>query len=106
MYDFVKTYDKDLSFAPEANPVLLNDDGTPRAFYYGTDAKFTEFNSDEMASREGSYFFAENRENAAASPMEKRKLAEYKAKIYGKIKKKSQWLRPSTFPDFDIKGFK
>ncbi len=34
--------------------------------YHGTSARFTQFDPDEMSPREGSYFFAENREDAAA----------------------------------------
>ena len=84
LYEFVKSYDKDFSPAPEVNKVLLNDDGTPKIFYHGTEAKFTEFSPDEMSSREGSYFFAENREDAAAYGkniynvyLSARKLADY-----------------------------
>ena len=66
LYELVKSFDKDFSPAPEVNEVLLNSDGTPKVFYHGTDVKFTEFKPEEIASREGSYFFAENREDAAA----------------------------------------
>lgn len=66
LYEFVKTYDKDFVTAPTVNEVLLNADGTPKVFYHGTGARFTEFNPDEMSSVEGSYFFAENREDAQA----------------------------------------
>ena len=33
LYQLVKTFDKDFSAAPEVNPILLNDDGTPKVFY-------------------------------------------------------------------------
>ncbi len=62
----VKTFDKDFTPASSVNKALLNNDGTPKVFYHGTNAKFTEFSPDEIAEREGSYFFAENREDAAA----------------------------------------
>ena len=65
LFDFVKQKDK--NFTP--NPVdqhLVNEDGTPKKFYHGTNEKFTEFNPDEIALREGSFFFAENREDAKA----------------------------------------
>ena len=64
---------------------------------------FSNSIDDSMSNRS---LLANALESVAASPMEKQKLAEYKAKIYGKIKKKSQWLRPSTFPDFNIKKVK
>jgi len=35
LYLFVKRYDGDFTPAKEVNPVLLNDDGTPRVFYHG-----------------------------------------------------------------------
>lgn len=66
LYNFVKTYDKDFSPAPTVSEAVLNEDGTPNVFYHGTNARFTEFKSEEIALREGSYFFAENREDAAA----------------------------------------
>ena len=66
LYQLVKTFDKEFSAAPEVNPILLNDDGTPKVFYHGTNENFTEFRPEEMSSVEGSYFFAENREDAAA----------------------------------------
>lgn len=64
---FAAVKSKDASFTPKpVNPVLLNDDGTPRVFYHGTDSSFTEFKASEFGSREGSYFFAQNYEDAAA----------------------------------------
>ena len=65
LFDFVKTYDKE--FKPKSvNPALLNEDGTPKVFYHGTNAEFWEFKAEEMSHREGSYFFAENKEDAEA----------------------------------------
>ncbi len=59
--------DKDKSFNPKpVSPVLLNDDGTPKVFYHGTGADFTTFSTDEIDPREGSFFFAENKEDAQA----------------------------------------
>ena len=51
LYSLVKTYDKSFHPAPEANPLLLNKDGTPRVFYHQTNARFTEFNTKNQ--REG-----------------------------------------------------
>ena len=66
LYALVKTFDKDFSAAPNVSEAVLNEDGTPKVFYHGTNAEFTEFKPEEIAAREGSYFFAENREDAAA----------------------------------------
>lgn len=66
LYEFVKTFDKEFTPAPEVDKVLLNEDGTPKVFYHGTGARFTEFDPNEIAFNEGTYFFAENREDAAA----------------------------------------
>lgn len=60
----VKTYDKDFTAAHDVSPELLNEDGTPKVFYHGTMYDFTEFRSEEISPAEGSYFFAENREDA------------------------------------------
>lgn len=42
LFNFVKSYDKEFSPKP-VNPVLLNEDGTPKVFYHGTRANFTTF---------------------------------------------------------------
>ena len=42
LFDLVKQYDQE--FSPNTvNPVLLNEDGTPKVFYHGTRDLFTEF---------------------------------------------------------------
>ena len=64
LYSLVKTYDKDFTAAHDVSPELLNEDGTPKVFYHGTMYDFTEFRSEEISPAEGSYFFAENREDA------------------------------------------
>ena len=65
LFALVKQYDKD--FSPKsANTMLLDENKQPRVFYHGTDAKFDEFSPDEIAAREGSFFFAENKEDAKA----------------------------------------
>lgn len=43
LYSFVKRYDKDFTPAREVSSALLNADGTPKIFYHGTKANFTEF---------------------------------------------------------------
>lgn len=43
VYDLVKQYDKDFKPGREVNPAFLNDDGTPKVFYHGTDATFDVF---------------------------------------------------------------
>ncbi len=75
LFEFVKKHDKNFEkdskkpvyFNPKpVNPILLNEDGTPKVFYHGTSQRFTEFRPEEMSSQEGSYFFAENKEDAQA----------------------------------------
>ncbi len=73
IFDFVKKNDKlfesdskdPIYFDPKpANPLFLNEDGTPKVFYHGTGEQFTVFDPAEMRDREGSFFFAENRQDA------------------------------------------
>ncbi len=65
LVEIVKKYDE--NYKPKTvDKVLLNENGTPKVFYHGTNETFTEFKSEEMSSREGSYFFAENKEDAKA----------------------------------------
>lgn len=45
LFSFVKQYDKEFNPKP-VNPVMLNDDGTPKVFYHQTKADFTIFNTD------------------------------------------------------------
>lgn len=65
LFALVKEYDEEFKPKP-VNKILLNDDGTPKVFYHGTNEKFTTFSYDEMAPMEGSFFFAENKEDAEA----------------------------------------
>ncbi len=67
LYEFVKTYDKDFSSAPEVSEAVLNDDGTPKVFYHGTNAEFTEFDLAKSGSNfgavsEGMFFFTDKKE--------------------------------------------
>jgi len=65
LFDFVKQNDKNFNHNP-ANEALINEsDGTPKVFYHGTGAEFNAFSFDELSSREGAFFFVENREDAA-----------------------------------------
>ena len=43
LYEYVKTNDKSLKPGREVDPAFLNDDGTPKVFYHGTDATFDAF---------------------------------------------------------------
>ncbi len=64
LHRFVKRFDE--NFSPKSvNPVLLNEDGTPKVFYHGTSRQFSIFDPAEMSHKEGSYFFAENKEDAS-----------------------------------------
>lgn len=65
MFALVKQFDKDFSSNP-VNPALLNEDGTPKVVYHGTNADFTVFNS-----KDGTYWFSES-EDYAEAMMEER----------------------------------
>lgn len=57
---------KDKNFRPKpVHPALLNEEGTPKVFYHGTGSEFYEFSTEQIGAREGSFFFAENPEDAA-----------------------------------------
>lgn len=45
---------------------VVDANGEPLVVWHGTDGNFTEFKQEEMREREGSFFFAENREDAKA----------------------------------------
>lgn len=64
LFDFVKQKDKD--FNPKPASKVVNEDGTPMVVYHGTSDTFTEFKHSELSDREGSFFFAQNREDAEA----------------------------------------
>ncbi len=57
LFSFVKQYDKEFNPKP-VNPVMLNDDGTPKVFYHSTNENFTVFKKGERAglSGKGIYF--------------------------------------------------
>ena len=64
LYEFVKGYDQEFTTAPEISPLLLNEDGTPKVFYHGTNAEFNTFEKGHKRTRgrlnfgEGFYFAA------------------------------------------------
>lgn len=69
LYALVKQYDKD--FKPKAvNPALLNEDGTPKVVYHGTNSEaFTVFDSDKSGRVKKNvlgdgYYFAAEKESA------------------------------------------
>lgn len=69
LYALVKRYDKD--FKPKAvNPALLNEDGTPKVIYHGTNSEaFTVFDSDKSGRVKKNvlgdgYYFAAEEESA------------------------------------------
>ncbi len=83
LFELVKENDKDFHYRP-VDPVLLNSDGTPKVFYHGATEDLTAFDSDQIASDEGSFLFFENREEAQAYGenvfevyLQGRKLADY-----------------------------
>ena len=73
LLDFVKTYDAEFTSAPEVNPALLNEDGTPKVVYHGTKAgDFTVFDKDRIgsgatlfASQGKGFYFTENKDVAS-----------------------------------------
>lgn len=48
LYALVKQYDSKFDPKP-VNSILLNEDGTPKVFYHGTNKHFTEFKPNEIA---------------------------------------------------------
>lgn len=71
LYSLVKTYDKEFHAGEEVNPALLNEDGTPKVFYHGTDAEFTVFDPERFNTREPSgdyvgegFFFSTDKNTA------------------------------------------
>lgn len=72
LYEFVKTYDKDFTPAPEVSEYVLNDDGTPRVFYHGTNADFNIFDLEKSGANfgkvsEGLFFFTSKKDSYPGS---------------------------------------
>ena len=66
LYDLVNTFDKEFSPAPEVNEYMLNEDGTPKVFYHGTNADFTVFDLKKSGANfgvvsEGMFFFTDKK---------------------------------------------
>ena len=53
LYGFVKQFDKEFTPAPEVSEYVLNEDGTPKVFYHGSDELFTTFGYDKIGSATG-----------------------------------------------------
>ena len=53
LYGLVKTYDKDFSPAPEVSKYVLNEDGTPKVFYHGTESQFDTFSYGKIGEATG-----------------------------------------------------
>ncbi len=64
LYEFVKTFDKDFSPAPPVSKVVLNEDGTPKVFYHGTNADFSVFKESSDGALGKGIYFAESKEYA------------------------------------------
>lgn len=61
LFEIVKTYDKEISPKP-VNPALLNEDGTPKVVYHGTNSEFWSFDLTQSGKNyegtsEGFFFF-------------------------------------------------
>ncbi len=50
LHGLVKQFDKEFS-PKDVNPILLNEDGTPKVFYHGTDGDFNSFSREKRGSR-------------------------------------------------------
>lgn len=61
LYAFVKQYDKDFTAAKDVSPVPLNENGTPKKVYHGTDANFTVFERGDIGYHVGTKAQAEDR---------------------------------------------
>ena len=63
---FAAVKSRDANFNPKPASKIVNEDGTPMVVYHGTSNRFTQFKDTEISPREGSIFFAQNREDAEA----------------------------------------
>lgn len=63
LFSYVKQKDK--QFHPKPASKVVNDDGTPMVVYHGTSDTFWAFDVNEISDLEGSFFFAQNIEDAA-----------------------------------------
>lgn len=59
-----KAWFGDWELDPENASKVVDENGEPLVVYHGTGARFSEFSYDELGSREGSFFFAQNIEDA------------------------------------------
>ena len=70
LYNFVKRFDKDFSAGAAVNPILLNEDGTPKVFYHGTASKFNKFDKNmggtntNAKSAKKAFFFSSSKKVA------------------------------------------
>ncbi len=59
IYEYVKNYDGEFTKGSGVNPAMLEEDGTPKLFYHGTEADFTVFDRTKGRSTmdiQGSFF--------------------------------------------------
>lgn len=75
LFSYVKQKDK--QFHPKSASKVVNGDGTPMVVYHGTSDTFWTFDENEISDREGSFFFAQNIEDAAAYSGNGRIMAVY-----------------------------
>lgn len=82
LYSLVKRLDEDFTVTHEVNSALLNEDGTPKVFYHGTNSSdFTVFDSSKSNKRvrlnvlgEGYYFSADKTQKAHTTKARTRNL--------------------------------
>ena len=71
LYEFVKRFDGEFNPAHEVSELVLNEDGTPKIFYHGTNADFTAFDYGRIGESTGvsilgdGFYLTDNKEMAA-----------------------------------------
>ena len=101
LHALVKQYDKE--FKPiEANKNLVDKEtGKPIKLYHGTADHFNEFRYSEISSREGSFFFAQNREDAEAYAGRNGTIMEVYIRLYVNKEKAEQLATESNSQWFE-----
>jgi hypothetical protein len=85
LYEFVKRFDKDFTVADPVSKEVLNEDGTPKVFYHGTNSDFSVFDlarsgSNFGATSTGLFFFTDKKN---ASPSSAEDYARYATEKHG-----------------------
>lgn len=115
LFKIVKQYDKDFNPKP-VNSALLNEDGTPKVLYHGTNAEFYTFRNEKIQTShlgEG-FYFVDNKEIAdsfASRRTEERGGKERVVEAYIKAEKvfdvgniTDEQMRDFLIYDYDARG--